>query len=290
MKPCAVVILFYPNITTINRLLDALFKQNVHCILVDNSSKAQLSEKTLPAGQYTYICNQKNLGIAEAQNIGLVEASNLGFGFSFVFDQDSQITDTFIEKMCNEWICAQKVDDKLAAIGPQIYCHFTDKLEKPLIQKTISTLAPNVHEVNQIIASGMLLDLQCFQVIGLKDQSLFIDGVDHEWCWRARTLGYIIALTQNVVMRHSLGEKKINLGVFAVKIGTPVRLYYQTRNLLILSRRSYVPMYWKLRNLLYLPLKVLINTLLVDQRMLRLKYIIKGFWHGCIGRAGSLDR
>jgi rhamnosyltransferase len=288
MDLCAVVVLYRPDLETTHQLLHALVSQNVFCIIVDNSLHSHQAYIRIHPDHFYFISNGENQGIAKAQNTGLCKASDMGFEKTFIFDQDSQITPDFAEKMCADWKQAKSIRAKIAGMGPQVYCQYSKRIDQPLVQRAISTISTNVVEVTQIIASGMLIDLTLLGSIGLKDESLFIDGVDHEWCWRARSKGYSVALTQNVVMRHSMGERRLNIWFIKIKIGSPIRLYYQTRNLFNLMRRNYVPVYWKARNLGYFPIKVLINVLCTKNRRQRLKFIAKGVWHACLGETGKI--
>ncbi|HFP9739483.1 TPA: glycosyltransferase family 2 protein, partial [Escherichia coli] len=62
----------------------------------------------------------------------------------------------------------------------------------------------------QIIASGKLINLEVLDQVGFMEDDLFIDGVDHEWCWRAGRLGYKIAIIENAIMKHRLGDARGN--------------------------------------------------------------------------------
>lgn len=289
MTPCAVVVLYHPDLEATHHLLHTLTSQNVFCIVVDNSPKSHQLNIDGDINHYCFIGSGENVGIAKAQNVGLSKAAELGYQYAFIFDQDSQIDTHFVRLMCRDWQRAESIKTNIAVMGPQIFCRYSQRMESPLVQRSIAKITNNIFEVTQVIASGMLISLKYLDVIGLKDESLFIDGVDHEWCWRARHKGYAVALTHNVVMRHFMGETRLNLGFIKIKIGAPIRLYYQTRNLFILIRRDYVPRYWKIRNLAYLPLKVLINVLLIKHRRQRLKFIVKGLWHACLGETGKID-
>jgi len=69
-----------------------------------------------------------------------------------------------------------------------------------------------------------------------------------------------------------------------------VRLYYQFRNILILTRRGYVPGYWKMRNLCVLPIRFFANAFLQDQKLTRVKFMLCGLWDGLLKRDGAFSK
>jgi rhamnosyltransferase len=174
----------------------------------------------------------------------------------------------------------------LVAIGPRIICSFSEESVKPRVQREISVY-DNLVCVTQIISSGMMIDLSKIDLIGFKDETLFIDGVDHEWCWRAKTQDYMVAIAENVEMIHKLGDARSKFVGITYKVGAPIRLYYQFRNILLLSRRDYVPSYWKTRNILVLPIRFLANSLLQTQKRKRIKFMLCGLCDGLLKRDGA---
>ena len=90
-------------------------------------------------------------------------------------------------------------------------------------------------------------------------------------------------------MLHKQGDGRHKVLGITFKRGAPVRLYYQVRNVLILSRRSYVPLYWKLRNIPAIPLRWLINRWVFDNGKQRGRYFAKGLVDGLKGKNGPLE-
>lgn len=90
-------------------------------------------------------------------------------------------------------------------------------------------------------------------------------------------------------MVHRLGDSRAKFAGITYKVGSPIRLYYQFRNILLLSRRSYVPFYWKLRCTCLLPVRFFLNGLMQSNRRHRVKYMLKGLADGVLGRSGSYD-
>nr|WP_083638614.1 glycosyltransferase family 2 protein [Alteromonas pelagimontana] len=265
-------------------MINKLNEINWPVVLVDNSP-VPLSHQNF---NVKYIHCPANVGIAAAQNEGIQALQDMGAEYGLVLDQDSQLTEELLFGLLSEYQSATHHFTQVAAIGPMIVCEFNNAPVQPRLQKALQ-LKDGLAEVRQIIASGMLINLSMFNAIGKKDEALFIDGVDHEWCWRARYKGFSIVQSHNIKMRHRQGDARHRILGLNFKRGAPVRLYYQVRNVLILSRRQYVPLYWKCRHLPVLPLRWAVNRWWFPEGKLRGHYVLRGLIDGIKGRTGKID-
>jgi rhamnosyltransferase len=121
------------------------------------------------------------------------------------------------------------------------------------------------------------------------DASLFIDSVDHEWCFRAYQRGYSVFIDESIVMRHTVGSGTIGFLGFRVRDTAPSRLYYQFRNqirLILHYPALAVPRGWRLKRLVALPLKSIAHVLLGDNRRMRLDAIFDGIMAGLRNQTG----
>ena len=71
---------------------------------------------------------------------------------------------------------------------------------------------------------------------------MFIDEVDHEYCYRVKEKNYKVIQVNHVLLNHQLGVKKSGayLGVFAKRnriIHSPQRVYYMVRNYLYVRKK-----------------------------------------------------
>ena len=280
----AAVILYKPDLDVTYRLIKSILDQvNVLCV-IDNSPLPTVLN--IPKTKLHYHHFPKNIGIAAAHNIGLTDLRAAGCIFGMLLDQDSEIDDDLAFRLSSLLVASKVKNRPLVAIGPRIICSFSEKTVKPRIQREISVYE-NLVCVSQIISSGMMIDLSKLELIGFKDERLFIDGVDHEWCWRAKTQNLLVAIANNVEMVHKLGDGRSKFAGITYKVGSPVRLYYQFRNILILARRGYVPKYWKTRNILVLPVRFFANSLLQNNKRERIKYMLCGLWDGLFKKEGA---
>ncbi|MBC3764917.1 glycosyltransferase family 2 protein [Neptunicella marina] len=282
----AVIVLFNPFLAEAQALVNKVSGQVDALCVIDNSPRP--SELNLDRANLSYHHFSSNIGIAAAQNVGLSDLCLAKCDRALLLDQDSLVDEYFVKSLSDQLSSAQTDNKRVIAIGPRIVCSFSEKLVKPRVQKELF-----VHEdfvcVTQIISSGMLIDLHQLELTGFKDERLFIDGVDHEWCWRARRKNFDVAIANNLYMVHRLGDARSKFAGITYKVGSPIRLYYQFRNILILTRRDYVPLYWKIRNILVMPIRFFANTFLQNNKKERLIFMVRGIWDGLRMRDGSYN-
>ncbi|GMM73162.1 rhamnosyltransferase [Alteromonas gracilis] len=279
-----VIVLFNPDVKHVAKLLDAFSSSEWDLVLVDNSP---VRNQSLASSHVKYIHCSENVGIAKAQNIGLKALFDCGLEYAFLLDQDSFFSPVIARELLSQFLVVEK-SCPIAAIGPSIHCQFSDRVEEGVLQKG-KQVSHSLKEVKQIIASGMLISHRAFKKVGGKESALFIDGVDHEWCWRARAKGMAIYQSLSACMPHRQGDDRIKVCGVTFKQGAPIRLYYQFRNVLILARRPYVPLYWKLRHVCAIPLRYIVNRYFFAQGKERGCFMRAGLKDGTLHRTGSLD-
>ncbi|MGI6219820.1 MAG: hypothetical protein ACOYJE_08210 [Bacteroidaceae bacterium] len=213
-------------------------RSGIHLILVDNTPGRDLEASQ---SNITYIPLKENRGIAAAQNVGIHKAEELGCTHVLFFDQDSSITILLVKKLLNAYLVVAAFDPKVAVVGPLIINRSTG-----LPYKTKADLSRQYSEVRELISSGSVVALKTFQEVGSMMELLFIDGVDFEWCWRARSMGYRCYLATGIPMKHMVGRGgKLIFRHIHILFPAPDRYYYLYRNWQILMRMAYVPWNWK---------------------------------------------
>ena len=228
--------------------------------------------------EYKYM--NGNIGIAAAQNKGIKYAIEHEYEFSFFLDQDSICSNNIISDLVEKYNNIESSNIKIGAIGPRVFNRQNNKEYRGLIKKGIK-LNKNITEVNELISSASLIKISTFNNIGLMDESLFIDGVDHEWCWRAKYIGkYRFFISENVKLNHQFGEGDHFFILRKIAIPTPFRVYYQFRNYIWLVHKEYVPLYWKLSNGFKYFIKLFYFPIFIPPRIEYLKKSIKGIKDG----------
>lgn len=265
---CVIVILYNPNKTQIE-VFERLNK-GVDVIAVDNSDGRKHVKCKF------YLPMMKNLGIANAQNCGLEIAFSKNYKYVLFLDQDSKMELESIYLLKKDYQFLASTCPNVAAIGPTVIDEKTN-----LEYKSESTNSC-YSEVSSIISSGMFVELDKMKIIGPMEGELFIDYVDCEWCWRALSKGYSIFMTRKVILHHSVGSEYFKLLGIPFCISSPIRYYYQYRNLLRMCKRSYVPTSWKVKSLIRSFAELFIIPMTSKNGCLILKNMIKGVKDGCL--------
>jgi rhamnosyltransferase len=284
----AVIILYNPEENCLKNSILSLIEQVDKIVLVDNSTDNTNINNFLETNNYKnilYLPQGSNLGVAKAQNIGIRYAISRGYEYCLIMDQDSVPDSKMVFQLMEDFILLIKRKINIGVIGPIPINKNTQKEYSPRLKKYSLFLNEINHilKVDELISSGSLIKTDCFVKIGLMDENLFIDGVDHEWCWRSKKHGYYCAMSKKAKLVHMLGEgdKKI-LGI-RVAISSPFRIYYQYRNFFYLIKRSYVPLYWKLNNTFKYSIKFFYYPIFIFPRLKYLMNIIKGIFDGIKG-------
>lgn len=265
-KLCAIIVFFRPNsdqVTNAERI-------STFCpvIAIDNSDTVLPTTKVL---QYIHLGGNK--GIAVAQNIGVQIARERGFEYVIFLDQDSEISASAIDKLTEIFIKKKNVDADLGAIGPLVVNKETGKLYKNNIDKDRLTM------VKSMISSGMIVPMNVLDEVGGFEETFFIDMVDHEWCWRCVNKGYHLYIASEIQLMHQVGNGVTNIMGLQFIWSAPFRYFYKYRNSIWLFSRSYVPISWKIRTFLRMPLDLfifLIGSFYNYQNYERLKYALSG--------------
>lgn len=245
----AVVVLYNPSVRNMQVIVNSLVPQVSHTVFVDNSDEetSRKNQSTLSkllsviGANYTFIANQKNLGIAEAQNIGAKFCQKNGIEYVIFSDQDTEYPKETVKNLISGFIELERSGKKVGAVGP-LYGNLNDKnpdyyfplLEDGKIQKVRVLDKPC--EVTFIIASGMVTRVETFCQVGMNRSDFFIDWVDIEWCLRSQIKGFLIFGLPNVKINHKLGDKTKQFFGRNIVIHGPFRTYFKVRNAIFMYR------------------------------------------------------
>ncbi|MCY4016823.1 MAG: glycosyltransferase family 2 protein [Gammaproteobacteria bacterium] len=287
-ETCAIVVTHHPDITPLLTMLGQLNRET-NFLVVDNDSPSigQLEESiTAYENCLGILRREQNEGLARALNIGIGRALKEGFDYIFLFDQDSNPCDSYVERMVEAYRQVRGHSSRgIAALGPRIINPQTSrktpfKLFNRLWSRTDQRYAGSgAHFVADfLITSGTMLVARHLTEIGLMREDYFIDNVDLEWCFRARSMGFDLVGTNLAILYHLIGERSLNplvrAGVMAQH--KPARTYYSSRNRIHLYTRAYSPIGWKARDIVRFALKALWLLLSSPQRGQYWKHISAG--------------
>lgn len=224
-----------------------------------------------------YISNDGNEGIAYALNRAAEAALHDGFSYLLTMDDDSQVPEDMVKQMYN-YIQVSPVSDRISMVAPQ---------SDPVLYGT------SAKSVWYVITSGSLLSLDAYKICGPFLEELFIDSVDHEYCFRMKRAGYTLVELNYLHLIHRLGEvKKISLmgeTFYTWLSHSPLRVYYILRNNLYVISMYRADLPGKvLFRLVYALIKVcFLHNFLERDAISRFQYVgraIRDYWVGRLGK------
>jgi rhamnosyltransferase len=268
MKIAGVVVLYNPiifqvldNIKSYINLLDVLY-------VFDNSENINFNQYELQSfsDKIKYITYNDNRGIAYALNYCSQNAYNNGYEWMLTMDQDSSFPlpngfEKYIDSIKNHF------NSKGVFFSPK----FKGEL-------------PNSP---QFYTSGALMSLNIWNKIGKFDEKLFIDEVDGDFTFRLLEFNYEIIKINSTELIHELGEKytKSFIGkTLCSDNHSAIRKYYIARNRIYLMKKRPSMFYPYVVDSI---LKFIVLLIIEENKLLKIKMIFKGVFHGLINRMGK---
>lgn len=220
----------------------------------------------------------------------------MGFDYVLLMDQDS-VLDKGMVATLGRALANLSRHELVAAVGPQ----FRDSRSGTLAPFVRFGFPFNVKHLGGpgqlvrcdfLITSGSLIPVGVFDKVGEMDESLFIDNIDMDWCFRASAAGLALYGVCDAQMHHCIGEqlRPSRAKREGVIVHKPFRLYYIMRNRVLLYGRAYTPRVWVLQDLPRLVLKLIGNSLFIAPRWERLGFMWRGLWDGLRGVRGPIPR
>lgn len=235
-----VVIWYKPDNSSLENIkkYSSLFNK---IFIVDNS-KTDNSNLIKDFNNIVYIPNLSNLGIAKATNIGCERAFQDGFDWVMTMDQDSSWEITELKKFIN--LVENNKDKSIISFAP-VHSNKTKSLVGELKEKSNKKIKSQIIYQSKVMASGNIISLKVWKEVNGFNNDLFIDEVDHEFCYKLIEAGYKICEFQDISMYHTLGNVKKTILPRPCK-HSGVRLFYIFRNMLYIKDKY--PKYFKENN------------------------------------------
>jgi rhamnosyltransferase len=248
-------------------------------IVVDNTPGGHAFGH-LPDG-FVLLQDGVNKGLGPALNIGVLEARHRGAEQVFLFDQDSTPSLELLRGLLEARTAVLRAGAELVCVGPRFV---DDSLVGELPTQPVNGVT--MQPMTCLPTSGMLLPVVPFCESGGFADDLFLDFVDFEWCWRVRSRGWQFYRAEQVPMFHRLGLAQMRLFGLRFHVPAPYRHYFQFRDTIRVTRRSYVPMYSRIRLLGVLPLKLVVYPFILDRGRERLVWMVRGIRDALRGVCG----
>jgi len=283
---CALIVTWNPDRNDLQNSLQTLVTQVQEIIIVDNGSLPEhlgaLKEIISAFPHVTLLEHSKNRGLAAGLNTGVNYAMEKGYAWILILDHDSVAESSMVHTMLSAYHALPKGEQShIGIVAP----NFT----------TLKGLVyPAVHHilVPTTITSGQLIKTELFKTIGFFEEKLFIEGIDHDFCFKALAQGMKTLLVPDAILHQKIGNPALGsfLGKkFVIAHHAPSRYYYLYRNSVYLYFHyfSLVPR-WTLRNMLTNVLVFGKVVLFEKQKMQKIIMIVRGIIDGCANRFGKL--
>ncbi len=289
----AVLVSFNPEKNELKNAIKKLLLQVDKVIVCNNSTNGFncCSElNSLADENVKFFDFNENLGIAKAQSIGMEWAFKNDADYILQMDQDSMPNDNMVVELLSCYKNLTEEGLNIGLVGSQDYDKYTGEINYARLHKgTALKNNPDYYVVDSTLSSGSLIPKDAYYKIGGMRDELFIDAVDHEYCWRLRHAGYIVVRNKKALLGHRLGDGKYKiLNSISVGLPSPFRHYYATRNIFLLLKEKHVPIFWKFSSLIKLSGKLVFYPIFLPNGMKRLKFLCLGIYDGILGRSGIM--
>lgn len=289
---CVIIVTFNPVVSVLEGCIKSLYDQS-DVLIIDNTEENSKKPNLLLSKNLEIEIFEReiNIGIGAAQNIGIKIAMQRGYKYILLSDQDTIFPSSYVVML----ISLLSSDASNAAACPT----FLDRneavdLKCPVVLATergsFKTAAPTGNfDLFEAPASGMLISVAAIREIGLMNEDLFIDWVDFEWCWRARSKGYKLKGSSFVTVSHTFGDSAFNFMNKKFNARHPIRHYYITRNCIFLTfYGKNINTKERLRLLIKAILFILAYPLLFTPRLLNLRMVFRAVVDGTMAKLGKL--
>ena len=217
------IVSYNPDIKRLRENIISIQNQVPKVVIFDNGSANVdlVQELILEFENIELIKSETNIGIAAALNRLMKWGQLKNYEWMLSLDQDSVCDNNYVKKM-QPYLT---VEAKLGIVAPVI------------VDRHIGVVGHNPRSdyahVNTCITSGAFSRISAWSAVGKYDESMFIDSVDFEYCYRIRKNGYGVVQVKNVQLLHELGnsrKKKFLFWKIDVTGHSAFRKYYIARN------------------------------------------------------------
>ena len=296
----AIIVLYYPDFASLERLLESLTNEVEEVIVVDNTpnpAEDVASVVDSHDSHVLYIPLGKNAGIATAQNAGIIRAAGNGHSHILLLDQDSVLLPGTVGKLLVAERELRRSGTQIAAICPLVIDRRTGN--RPAAVRYHALIASEIRPdksceqpipSENMIASGSLIQLDALKAVGLMREDLFIEYVDTEWVLRALSAGYNSYCVPDARMIHSFGDSAVKLFGKHFYLYSNDRYYYKLRNEVYLSRLKTMGWQWRAYALSRIPYHFILYSALSKSRLRACCLLLKAIRDGITGRLGPLPQ
>lgn len=283
---CAVVVTYNPCVKDIANLTRIRPQVN-GLVVVDNGSPIGSLDTFRIENidpNVAIIRNGRNLGLPAAMNIGMRWAADHNYEWVILFDQDSTVTDGFVQAMLRTyWEHPRR--EEIGIVAPL----YISRTTGGVIAKSPRFVGKGL--LRAAMTSGSLIPMKIVKKYGGFDERLFIDILDYEYSLRLRREGFIIVQSSDARLLHEPGFPVTRSlpGGFQLNLQNhkAERVYYIMRNLVWMTIK-YGHAFPELYIRILLRQSYMVTTILLfeDDGLKKLWYSLRGLIDGARGRMG----
>lgn len=267
--------------------LQSLLELGIGVVLVDNNpDSAALPPQRSPTSdgdRYCWIPNGNRGGIAGGFNRGIAAAIASGATTITLLDQDSSLDEGSLR-----WLREPLglYPGARLLVGPRIWDERRACWHQPAKRRW-----HGFPRTRLLISSGTTFAAEQWPLLGPLDESLFIDFVDHAWCFRAQAVGFVLLQHPQARLEQQFGQPHPHrlCRWLGLELYSPQRHYYSLRNLRWLVQQWWVPLDLRCKEVLKMLLKPWLWLLFEPQRHANARAIVAAF-RAPLPPAGGVDR
>lgn len=298
----AIVVVYKPDIQVLHAALSSLHSRVSHVWLMINADFDDIEHWTQRLrfkSKLSCVDMKGNQGIGAALNRGFQLLQNNNVEYALILDQDSLISFGMVNLLLAEAHKLRNNGVPVALVAPRYRASPNMPLSsfarhgwlgKQYVSEEL-VQSQSAVEIDFAISSGSLIPMKSVSEIGPMDEGLFIDHVDTEWCLRAQDKGYKIWGVSSAHMIHTLGDNRTLIWLLrwrSVPYHSSFRYYYILRNSILLQKRNYVPIKWRVGEVYRFFSVIIFYTIFSKDGLKNFKMMSKGIWHGIKGQTGPM--
>ena len=263
------IVTYNPELCRLKQNLDSVCRQCKKVVIIENNSdnRQKIINLLRNYKNVSVILNDKNMGIAFGMNqIGKM-AQSLNEKWFVTLDQDSVCAKDMIKELMST------VPKDAVILAPVHIQRQQRKIHNWRIKK-----------VPYVISSGNCVRTDYWKAAGGFWNTLFVDQVDHEFCYRAGRIGYKIYQNSKAMLYHVVGSpavKKLFLWNICTDNHSAFRKYYQSRNITILRHIYPYEFGTEKKNFITYGMMIFIVLFVENNKIEKIFSILKGRKDAC---------
>lgn len=267
--------------------LGRLLESGFGVVLVDNNPiRVEVPSQPpliIGAHRYRWIVNGNLGGIAGGFNRGIASAIAAGATTITLLDQDSSLDEGSLRWLREPF---DRYPHDHLLVGPRIWDQRRASWHQPA-----KRCWHGFPRTRLLISSGTTFVAEQWPLLGPFEESLFIDFVDHAWCFRAQAVGFVLLQHPKARLEQQFGHPHPHRFCcwLGLELYSPQRHYYSIRNLRWLLRQRWVPLDLRFKEAFKMLLKPWLWLLFEPQRHANVRAIL-GAFRAPLPQAGRMNR